>query len=65
MSNSVSTRTIRENGGMSEICKPIEEIGCRKDCGYDRNEWRFDGGIEDCREIPWEEMTVCAYSQFI
>lgn len=57
--NSVATREIRENGGESVINRGIEDtwVICGKadDCGYDTNEWRFDGGISDDREISWDD----------
>ena len=57
--NSSSTRAIRDNGGIAEICKPMQEIGGkRNDCGYDRDRWRFNGGIEDTRELSWDDIDM-------
>lgn len=62
--NSVSSRNIRDNGGSLYISTGLQEIGGKQDCGYDTQEWRFDGGIADTRELSWddiEETEVCVW----
>lgn len=53
--NSVSSRNIRDNGGSSYINSGLSEIG-GKPMDYDTNEWRFDGGIADTRELSWDDI---------
>ena len=54
--NSVSSKNIRDNGGATVINHGLSEIGGKQDCGYDTQEWRFDGGIADTREISWDDI---------